>query len=232
MNLGKNLKKLRLQNGLSLAQLSKQLNIKPDSFSKYETAINTPSVENLIRISKYFQVSVDYLLFGENNEYFHNLLFIKLASKIDKINNHDQKFNIEKSTATLLAKYKISNSIVYLVDNPTIQLSKSFHNNLKILRNQKKYTLKQLGERLNISRELVAMYELKNYPRMEVLGEISKIFNLSIHYLVTGDPLHFAFKDQTFLKTIQLGDHYLSDEDTKAIILLMKAIIQTSSVHV
>lgn len=64
------LKKLRKESGLTQASLAKQLNIKPVNISSYELGNSTPSNEILVKISKIFNVSTDYLLGKTDDRYF------------------------------------------------------------------------------------------------------------------------------------------------------------------
>lgn len=62
MNLGERLKNLRLEKGVSQTELAKQFNIARSTLSQYESNQRTPSDEIKIKLSEYFNVSVDYLL--------------------------------------------------------------------------------------------------------------------------------------------------------------------------
>lgn len=56
------LKELRKQKGISQLKLAIDLNTNQNTISRYETGTREPSIDELIRIADYFQVSVDYLL--------------------------------------------------------------------------------------------------------------------------------------------------------------------------
>lgn len=60
--IGKRLKKLRIEKDISQKELSDILDIVISNVSMYESNNRTPSPEILIKMSKYFNVSVDYLL--------------------------------------------------------------------------------------------------------------------------------------------------------------------------
>lgn len=66
VNFGKRLKKLRLQNNLSQAQLADRLVLTKSVISAYENSVRMPSYEVLISISRIFNVTTDYLLGVEN----------------------------------------------------------------------------------------------------------------------------------------------------------------------
>lgn len=56
------LKQLRQKNDLTQSELANILGLKPTAISNYESKRNEPSFDKLIALSKYFDVSCDYLL--------------------------------------------------------------------------------------------------------------------------------------------------------------------------
>lgn len=56
------LKQLRQKYKLTQSELADILGLKPTAISNYESQRNEPSFEKLISLSKYFDVSCDYLL--------------------------------------------------------------------------------------------------------------------------------------------------------------------------
>jgi transcriptional regulator with XRE-family HTH domain len=56
------LKQLRQKNKLTQGELANLLGLKPTAISNYESERNEPSFDKLISLSKYFDVSCDYLL--------------------------------------------------------------------------------------------------------------------------------------------------------------------------
>ena len=63
----KNLKFLREKNNLTQQQMADIFGIQRPTYSRYENGERQPDFDLLIAISKYFNVSVDYLL-GKENE--------------------------------------------------------------------------------------------------------------------------------------------------------------------
>ena len=65
---GKYLKKLREENNLTQKDVAYQLNISVQAVSKWETGKSFPDVGLLERISKLYNVKVEYLLNGKLTE--------------------------------------------------------------------------------------------------------------------------------------------------------------------
>ncbi len=58
----KNLKKIRKAKKLTQSDVAKELNITVSAYGNYELGQRSPTPEMLIKLAKYFQVSIDYLL--------------------------------------------------------------------------------------------------------------------------------------------------------------------------
>ena len=59
---------------------------------------------------------------------------------------------------------------------------------LKLIRKQKKFSQLKVANDLSISREALSYYENgKRSPDTDMLIKLSNYFNVSIHYLITGD---------------------------------------------
>lgn len=56
------LKELRKQKGLTLVELGKEVNLANNTLSQYERGIREPSIQVLIKLADFFNVSVDYLV--------------------------------------------------------------------------------------------------------------------------------------------------------------------------
>lgn len=66
---GDTVKSLRLSHNLSQVQLASALNVSKQTVSNWENNNILPSIEMLIKISKYFSVSADFLLELDNRRY-------------------------------------------------------------------------------------------------------------------------------------------------------------------
>ena len=67
--LGERLKSLRQAHNLNQVQLADELHVSKQSVSNWENNTIMPSIEILLKISKYFRVSTDYLLELDDRNY-------------------------------------------------------------------------------------------------------------------------------------------------------------------
>ena len=61
MTLGKRLKQIRVNKGFSQADVASFLNISRQSISRWETDKSYPDIDNLVELSKYYEISTDEL---------------------------------------------------------------------------------------------------------------------------------------------------------------------------
>ncbi|MCD8028232.1 MAG: helix-turn-helix domain-containing protein [Erysipelotrichaceae bacterium] len=66
---GKRIRKLRKDNNLTLEEMSKIAGLSSSAVSNWEQNNAVPNVDTLLKISRYFGKSVDYML---GNEYYAN----------------------------------------------------------------------------------------------------------------------------------------------------------------
>ena len=59
------LKKIRKKRNLNQQKVAMDLNISREALSYYENGKRQPSLEMLVAMSKYFNVSINYLITGE-----------------------------------------------------------------------------------------------------------------------------------------------------------------------
>ena len=62
------LKEIRKRKGYSQLKVAMDLSISREALSYYENGKRSPDVDMLIKFSRYFNVSIDYLVFGEEFE--------------------------------------------------------------------------------------------------------------------------------------------------------------------
>ena len=61
----KGLREIRKKKRYSQLKVAIELSISRESISLYETGKRSPDTEMLVRLSRYFNVSIDYLITGE-----------------------------------------------------------------------------------------------------------------------------------------------------------------------
>ncbi len=69
MSIGDRLKQLRIDAGLSQKQVAETLKISKPIISQYESNQRTPSVEKLIRLSRFYNASLDYICENVNHKH-------------------------------------------------------------------------------------------------------------------------------------------------------------------
>lgn len=99
--LSQTLKALIQERELSVRALSRELNISQSTLNSIVSGKQTGSVEHLLKISKFFQVSMEYLITGTDNQEptLNNVLTEKLFSGWLKV-------NVERAIATPDKKIK------------------------------------------------------------------------------------------------------------------------------
>ena len=65
MDLGTTITRLRTQRGLSQGDLAEALEVSRQSVSKWETNASVPDLEKLVKLSRFFDISLDELVTGE-----------------------------------------------------------------------------------------------------------------------------------------------------------------------
>ncbi|MBN2738871.1 MAG: helix-turn-helix transcriptional regulator [Spirochaetales bacterium] len=95
MRIGKQLKKLRSDNDLSLRKLSEALDIPFMTLSSYERDITQPTINNCYVIATYFKVPIEFLILGEDcTREYEDVELKALFSRVDKL--PDEKKNVVK----------------------------------------------------------------------------------------------------------------------------------------
>ncbi len=87
MNLGNKILQLRKKNGLSQEQLGEKVEVTRQTISNWELGETTPNPEQLKKLSKAFNVSIDEILDNESKEFLMNKISNteRLAGMIIKI---------------------------------------------------------------------------------------------------------------------------------------------------
>ncbi len=62
------LKELRIENGLLQKDIAQYLNVRNTTISAWETGDNEPDIYTLIKLAKFFKVTIDYLVGYETED--------------------------------------------------------------------------------------------------------------------------------------------------------------------
>jgi len=110
---GQRIKALRKQNNWSQKELAEKLHIRFGQINKYECGLNTPPLEKLLEISEVLNVTVDYLLTGDNSEVIpiHNTRLLERFKLLQKSQNDDQEAVIKLIDA-MIFKQKVESAVV------------------------------------------------------------------------------------------------------------------------
>ncbi|MFI3329328.1 MAG: helix-turn-helix transcriptional regulator [bacterium] len=90
MKIGKIIYELRKENNLTQAQLGNDLNVTYQAVSKWENGTSSPDFETIVKISKLFNVSLDYFTNDEKEEKEDNVEYIKEVEYVVE-KTHDKK---------------------------------------------------------------------------------------------------------------------------------------------
>jgi len=103
--IGERLGELRKDRGLKQKELADKLGISIHTVSSYERNLSTPDDEMKIRIAKFFNVSVDYLLGTSQNQFSND----KTISRLIILDNLPQAAvkELDKFLVHLKNKYKL-----------------------------------------------------------------------------------------------------------------------------
>ena len=86
IRIGENIQGLRKAKGLSLRKLSTEIGISHNNLASYERDAIVPSLENAVKISRYFNVPLEYLFMGEKAAFkYHDLDLADLFGNVDRM---------------------------------------------------------------------------------------------------------------------------------------------------
>lgn len=99
------LKELRLSLGKSGEEMSKILNISNPAYYKYENGKAEPSIENLIKLADFYNVSLDYLVNRPfNNSVYLNDVERSMLEMFREMSKDNQKLFYAEAKGILLAQ--------------------------------------------------------------------------------------------------------------------------------
>lgn len=102
MDFGIKLKKLRITKGLTQMQLAEILETSKSNISKYEAGSVEPNLDTLLKISAFFDVSIDYLL---GNTDFERIMEKGQSCLRFDFNQYAQDRNLSQSDVQILKAF-------------------------------------------------------------------------------------------------------------------------------
>lgn len=91
VEIGKQIKKFRQEQEISQQELADYLNISRQTISKWELGKSLPDLENVVRLSEYFKISVDVLLGHKKPGFFKRLFDGKERRQSQMEQNKEEK---------------------------------------------------------------------------------------------------------------------------------------------
>ena len=67
------IRELRKEKGLKQLEVAKFLNMSPTGYNKYEISSSAPGIETIIKLAKFYNVSIDYLVGISNNRNYDSI---------------------------------------------------------------------------------------------------------------------------------------------------------------
>ena len=100
---GKRIQQLRKERGLTQEQLAEKLNVSQNTIAKIESGLRRPSIDFLLEISEFFNVSTNYLVFDVHAEDVEDKKLKKdIDEAIKKIDQTIEKLLAEETFAPVI----------------------------------------------------------------------------------------------------------------------------------
>lgn len=204
---GNTIKELRTEAGMTQEELGMLLNVQNAAVSKYESGNVPLTGETLLKLSKIFNVSTDYLLGAEEGNTMiggkiaelrkeQGLNQKELAKKIGVSRSALSLYEIDRREPDLETVKKIASlfgvTTDYLLgaegdamgtEENTNEVAKRIGRNLKVLREST--TQRELAPLLGVTPSAVGMWESgRREPDIETLVHIAKLFEVTLDDLV------------------------------------------------
>ncbi len=122
MNFSEKLKELRKHKGVTQTQMARELGVALSSIAMWESTTRKPPVETMIKLSKYFGVSVDEML-GLDNEHI-DIVSLPVIAKV-KAGYGSEMIEIDSGEIQVIPRSIIGNKseeelMVFLVDGDSM----------------------------------------------------------------------------------------------------------------
>lgn len=111
-DLGKRIKQLRKEKGLTQKELANQIGSSHAQLNKYESGLNTPPLDRLLLLAEVLETSVDYLLagHGKGEPPLNSQRLIQRFQTIEEF-DADERETIIKVLDAMIAKHNMASTI-------------------------------------------------------------------------------------------------------------------------
>lgn len=199
---------LRKEKGITQKQAAIDLNITQSLLSHYEKGIRECSLDFVVKVSKYYNVSCDYLLGTSFNP---NGSIIKFDDIHDSNNDNDNKLSGKQSILPSLNKKVIFNSLNIIFDMLSKSNSKSLINevsSLLMLQIYKSFRMIYLSNKENNEN----LFSLNNTQYFPYCTAYNAIIESNIEQILQGKKINndevLKNKDVFFLNNNKLSQDY------------------------
>jgi len=109
---GHRLRELRKQNKWTQKELATKLDIRFGQLNKYECGLNAPPLEKLMQMSSLLNVTVDFLLTGDNpaDTPLHNTRLLERFKELQGFDTEDQE-TVIKLIDAMIVKHRVESAI-------------------------------------------------------------------------------------------------------------------------
>lgn len=184
------LRNLRNCTNKSIEQVANDTGISIDNLKRYESNEIDPDIVSLKKLAKYYEVSLDYLLGGEEEKG----IYISNDEYLEFMNFKSCICDIDIQLECLEIKYSLQ-----MRD----KMKTKFNENLKYLRKKNYVDLKEVANDLSIPYNNIARYERGECePDISTLILLAKYYSVSVDYLVGNDSVEVYISEQQY-KNIQ-----------------------------
>jgi len=111
---GDNLKRLRIEKGISQEEMAKKIKVHANHLSRYERGLSAPSIEVVEKMAKLLEVSIDELVSGSVNERMEkNIADRELLNIFQKVQNLEpqQLFAVKDFVSAYLLKADLQKNL-------------------------------------------------------------------------------------------------------------------------
>ena len=106
---------LRLQAGMTQAELAKRLAVSPSAVGMYEQGRREPSMDRIVAMAKLFEVSTDYLLTGEPAAESDRAALRRICTLVQERADHELRVCRADGTQTRLTAQELAMAFAALL---------------------------------------------------------------------------------------------------------------------